>query len=52
MQETWVQFLRLEDPLEKGMTTHSTIPAEETNGQRNLAGYSPKITRGGHDLEA
>ena len=27
MQETWVQFLGLEDPLEKGMTTHSSILA-------------------------
>ena len=27
MQETWVQSLGWEDPLEKGMTTHSTILA-------------------------
>ena len=26
MQETQVQFLGWEDPLEKGMTTHSRIP--------------------------
>ena len=25
MQETWVQFLGWEDPLEKGMVTHSSI---------------------------
>ena len=25
MQETWVQFLDLEDPLEKEMATHSSI---------------------------
>ena len=25
MRETWVQFLGLEDPLEKGMATHSSI---------------------------
>ena len=25
VQETWVQFLGLEDPLEKGMATHSSI---------------------------
>ena len=25
MQETWVQSLGLEDPLEKGMGTHSSI---------------------------
>ena len=27
MPETWVQSLGLEDPLEKGMATHSSIPA-------------------------
>ena len=27
MQETWVQSLGLEDPLEKGMATHSSILA-------------------------
>ena len=25
MQETWVQFLDQEDPLEEGMATHSSI---------------------------
>ena len=27
MQETWVQYLGWEDPLEEGMATHSSIPA-------------------------
>ena len=27
MQEIWVGFLDWEDPLEKGMATHSSIPA-------------------------
>ena len=27
MQEIWVQFLRWEDPLEKGLATHSSILA-------------------------
>ena len=27
MQETWVQFLGWEDPLEKGLATHFSIPA-------------------------
>ena len=27
MQETWVQFLGLEDPLEKGMATSSSMLA-------------------------
>ena len=39
MQETWVQFLGQEDPLEKGMTTHSSIvtwriPWPEEHGRR------------------
>ena len=30
MQETWVQSLGWEDPLEEGMATHSSIRAWET----------------------
>ena len=41
VQETWVQSLGQEDPLEKGMATHSSILAGEFHGQRGLAGYSP-----------
>ena len=41
MQETWVQCLGREDPLEKEMVTHSSILAWEIHGQRGLAGYSP-----------
>ena len=40
-QETWVQFLGQEDPLEKEMATHSSIFAGESHGQRSLEGYSP-----------
>ena len=40
MLETWIQCLGWEDPLEKGMTTHSSILAGESHGQRSLAGYS------------
>ena len=29
MQDTWVQALDLEDPIEKGIATHSSIPAWE-----------------------
>ena len=29
MKETWVRFIVWEDPLEKGMTTHSSIRAGE-----------------------
>ena len=42
MQETWVPSLGREDPLEKGMTTHSVFLPGEFHGQRSLAGYSPK----------
>ena len=41
MQETWVWSLGWEDPLEKEMTTHSSILAWRIHGQRSLAGYSP-----------
>ena len=39
MQETQVQSLGWEDPLEKGMATHSSILGE-SDGQGNLAGYT------------
>ena len=38
-QETWVQSLGREDPLEKGMAP-AFWPGESC-GQRGLAGYSP-----------
>ena len=41
MQETGVQSLGQEDPLEKGRATHSSIFAWRIHGQRNLAGSSP-----------
>ena len=40
MQETWIRSLSWEDPLEKGMTTHSVFLPGESHGQRSLAGYS------------
>ena len=42
MQETWVQCLGQEDPLEKEMATHSSILPGESHGQRSLVGYSPR----------
>ena len=42
MQETLVQSLSWEDPLEKGMATHSSILPEEFHGQRSLVGYSSR----------
>ena len=41
VQETWVRFLGWEDPLEKGMATHSTIVAWRSHGQGSLVSYSP-----------
>ena len=41
MQETQVQSLGQEDPLEKEMATHSSILAGKSHGQRSLVGYSP-----------
>ena len=41
MQETWVQSLRWEDPLEEEMITHSSILARKIHGQRSLVGCSP-----------
>ena len=52
MQETWVPSLEWEDPLEKRMATHSSIPAwripwtEEPGGPHSLWGSQ----RVGHDL--
>ena len=40
-QEMWVRSLGQEDPLEKGMATHSSILAGEFHVQRSLAGYGP-----------
>ena len=50
MQETPVQFLGEEDPLEKGMATHSSIlawriPQTEEPGGLQSVGWQ----RGGHD---
>ena len=41
VQETQVQSLGWEGPLEKEMATHSSVLAWEILGQRTLAGYSP-----------
>ena len=41
VQDTWVQSLHQEDPLKKGMPTHSSILAGESHAQRSLVGYSP-----------
>ena len=41
VQETWVQSLGGEGPLEKKMATHSSILPRKSYGQRSLAGCSP-----------
>ena len=40
-QETWIQSLGQEIPLEKGMATLSSSLAGKTHGQRSMEGYSP-----------
>ena len=41
VQETQVQSLGREDPLEKGMVPTPVFLPGESHGQRSLAGYSP-----------
>ena len=41
VQETWVQSLDWEDPLEKGMAIHSSILAWTIPGTEEPVGYSP-----------
>ena len=51
IQETQVRSLGWQDPLEKGMATHSStlgIP-EEFHGQESLVSYSPWGHRVGYD---
>jgi len=45
MQKTLVQSPGWEDPLEKGMATHFSIPVWRIHGQRSLASYSPWLTK-------
>ena len=40
-QETWVQSLGREDPLEEGTATHPVFLPGESHGQRSPDGYSP-----------
>ena len=41
MQETWIQPLGREDPLENEIATHSSILAWRISWTRRLVGYSP-----------
>ena len=42
MQETQIQPLGQEDPLEEEMATHSSILPGKSHGQGSLVGYSPR----------
>ena len=45
-QETQVQFLGQEDPLEKGMATHSSILAWRTPWTEEPGGLMSMVTKG------
>ena len=49
MQETWVQSLGPEDPLEKGIATHSGILAWKIPWTEELGGYDAWGCRVRHD---
>ena len=40
--QMWVWSLGWDDPLDKYMTTHSSMLPGKSHGQRSLAGYSPQ----------
>ena len=42
MQETWVQSLAPDDPLEEKMATTSVFLPGKFHGQRSLVSYSPQ----------
>ena len=49
MQENWFQSLNWEDPLEKGMATHSSILAWRIDGQKSWQATIHGLQRVGHD---
>ena len=51
MEETWVQSLGWEDPLKKGMATHSSILAWEIPWKKSLVGYSPQNPKESYTTE-
>ena len=48
-QETQVQSLGWEDPLEEEMTTAPVFLPGKSHGQRSLVGYSAESQRVGHN---
>ena len=50
MQETWIRSLDWEDPLEKGMATHSSILAWRTQWTKEPGGLQSMVSQTvGHD---
>ena len=49
MQETWVQTLGWEDPLEKGVATHSNILAWKVPWRGASQATVHEVTKSGHD---
>ena len=49
-QETWVQPLGQEEPLEEEMATHSSILAWEISWREEPGGYSPLVAKSGNNL--
>ena len=45
MQETQIQSLGWEDPLEEGRATHSVFLPGEFHGQRSLVGCNPWVCK-------
>ena len=48
MQETWVQTLAWEDPLEKEMEISLVFLRGKSHGQKSLVGYSPWAAKESH----
>ena len=48
-QEVWVQSLGWEDPLEKGMASHSSILAWKSYDQRSLMGTTYGVSKVRHN---
>ena len=51
MQETWVQSLGWEDPLQKDMTAHPSILAWEIPGTEEPGGLQSAVTAHAHTVE-
>ena len=52
LQETWIQSLGQEDPLEEGMATHSSILAWRIPWTEELGGYNPQDRKESDTTEA